>query len=73
VSGAGAIYEVRMACQRVIDGVPLAQLTAARTRIGRALSTVTAVGPSQDPAYRAALVRLTELQGRPPSTGRWFI
>ena len=50
MSGVGAIYEARMACQRVIDGVPLAQVEAARIRVRTALSTITAVGPSQHPA-----------------------
>ena len=62
MSGVGAIYEARMACQRVIDGVPLAQVEAARIRVRTALSTITAVGPSQHPAYRTALDRLTALQ-----------
>jgi len=62
MSGVGAIYEARVACQRVIDGVPLAQMEAARTRIRTALSTITAVGPSRHPAYRAALDRLVALQ-----------
>lgn len=57
----GTLDEIRVACQLVIDGLPMGQLSAAHDRIQTAIREVVAAGSSRHPHYVASLDGLTAL------------